>query len=124
MEWDKHYSTGITEYKSFLTGIFRFILSKENDTVSTKWQGRGNVYLLNEAGFNATQSVLYCSDEYRYSETPQGGGSLVSTGASSNETRYAGISPLSASSSILDKGKYIIVAKVLIMYRQNSGIMQ
>ncbi|OQB53587.1 MAG: hypothetical protein BWX97_00300 [Firmicutes bacterium ADurb.Bin146] len=103
---------GLQNINHFSQGIFRFILSKENDTVSTIWQGRGNVYLLNEAGFNATQSVLYCSDEYRYSETPQGGGSLVSTGASSNETRYAGISPLSASSSILDKGKYIIVAKV------------
>lgn len=96
----------------FSQGIFRFVLSQENDTVSTIWQGRGNVYLLNEAGFNVTQSVLYCSDEYRYSETQQGGGSLVSTGASANETRYSGISPLTPSSSILDKGKYIIVAKV------------
>lgn len=104
--------SGLQNINHFSQGIFRFMLSKENDTVSTIWQGRGNVNLLNETGFNVTQSVLYCSDEYRYSETPQGGGSLVSTGASSNETRYAGISPLSASSSILDKGKYIIVAKV------------
>ncbi|MFA7673040.1 MAG: hypothetical protein WCY62_04215 [Clostridia bacterium] len=104
---------------SFSQGIFRFVLSQENDTVSTIWQGRGNVYLLNEAGFNVTQSVLYCSDEYRYSETQQGGGSLVSTGASANETRYTGISPLTASSSILDKGKYIIVAKV---YSSTEGI--
>ena len=105
-------TTSVQGISSFSQGVFRFTLSESNDTVRDIWQGDGTINLLNEAGFNVTASVLYCSDEYRYSETPQGGGSLISTGASSNETRYAGISPLSASSSILDKGKYIIVAKV------------
>ena len=96
----------------FSQGIFRFMLSRNNDTVRKIWGGDSNINLLNAMGYNVTQSVLYCMNEYRYSESQQGGGSLVSTGASSNETRYAGVSELTASGSILGRGQYIIVAKV------------
>lgn len=105
-------SQGGQNINHFSQGIFKFILSHENDTVRDIWQGRGNINLLNAEGFNVTQSVLYCANEYRYSESQQGGGSLVSTGASANETRYAGVSTLTASGNILDRGQYIIVAKI------------
>ncbi len=94
----------------FSQGIFRFALSNEDDTISSIWNGKGIVKLLNEEGFEVTKSVLFASNEYRYSETQQEGGGLILEGASSNETRYGGITPLSASGSLIDKGKYVIVA--------------
>ncbi|MGI6167679.1 MAG: hypothetical protein ACOYIA_06060, partial [Eubacteriales bacterium] len=96
----------------FTYGTFNFILSDENDTLNDIWNGRGAINLLNAEGFSVTESVLYCNDEYRYSGAAQTGGSLVPGAASANETRYQGIRTLVASGSMLDKGKYIIVAKV------------
>ncbi len=97
---------------TFTHGSFGFVLSEENDTVGKIWAGEGAVNLLNEAGYAVTTSVLYCNDEYRYSSSPQSGGSLVSGAASANETQYQGIHKLVASGSSLDRGKYIISAKV------------
>ncbi len=98
--------------KSFSYGSFHFILSDGNDTVSKIWSGQSTVNLLNTEGYVASQSVLYCNDEYRYSSSAQSGGSLVAGAASANETQYQGIHTLIASGSTLDKGKYIICAKI------------
>ncbi len=98
--------------KSFTYGSFHFILSDNNDTVNDIWEGGSAINLLNAEGYVATQSVLYCNDEYRYNPSAQSGGSLVPGAASANETQYQGIHTLIASGSSLDKGKYIIVAKI------------
>lgn len=96
----------------FKYGVFRFILSDNSDMVRKIW-GNGNaVRLLNTEGYVATSSVLYCNDEYRYSSSAQTGGSLISSPASANETRYQGAHSLVASGSSLDKGNYVIAAKV------------
>lgn len=96
----------------FKQGAFRFVLSDENDEVRKIWNGGGEIKLLNAEGYSATKSVLYCNDEYRYSSTSQAGGSLTPGAASSNETKYQGAYSLVATGSMLDKGKYVIAAKV------------
>lgn len=96
----------------FKHGAFRFVLSQEIDLVRKIWSGNGEYNLLNEEGYIATRSVLYSNDEYRYSSSTQEGGSLITSAASANETRYQGAHALVASGSSLDKGKYVIAAKV------------
>ncbi|MDD4125078.1 MAG: hypothetical protein PHW77_05060, partial [Eubacteriales bacterium] len=96
----------------FTYGSFHFILSDESDMVGKIWSGESEIKLLNEEGYTAKRSVLYCNDEYRYTDSPQTGGSLIPGAASANETQYQGMHTLIASGSTLDKGKYIITAKI------------
>lgn len=97
---------------SFSYGSFHFNLSTNNDIVGKIWENGSEVKLLGDDGYIATKSVLYCNDEYRYSDSPQSGGALVPGAASANETMYQGMHTLIASGSVLDKGKYVIAAKV------------
>ncbi len=101
---------GVSENNEFKYGSFSFLLSTADDTISEIWQNKSELYLLGEEGYNIYGSVLYCADEYRYSPEQQAGGSVIHTAASSKERKYAGISELKASGTVVDAGKYLIVA--------------
>ena len=112
-DWDGVSTVEVTGGLYFSYGAFRFILSDSNDTVGKIWNGDGNVIkMLNKDGYIAAKSVLYCNDEYRYSNVTKPGGSLDSNAASTNETKYKGAHALVASGSMIDRGKYVIAAKV------------
>ena len=96
----------------FKYGSFNFVMSSAADTVSSIWSDSGELKLLNKQGYTINGSVLYCKDEYRYSEGIDDGGSLLPGIASANETKYAGISTAVNNSNLLDQGKYVICAKV------------
>lgn len=95
----------------FTYGSFAFILSENDDAVRKIWNNEDAVLMLKNNDYKAAKSVLYCNDEYRYSDTQKPGGSLTSSAASSNETIYQGAHSLVASGSLLDRGKYVIAAR-------------
>ena len=96
----------------FSYGSFMFLLSSNDDTVTNIWNGNNAYKLLNDEGYTITGSVLFCADEYRYSPDQQAGGSIIPSSASVKEMLFNGISSLKATGSVIDAGKYLIVAKV------------
>lgn len=97
----------------FSYGSFVFLLSSNDDTVSKIWSGDNAYKLLNDQNYTITGSVLFCADEYRYSPDQQAGGSIIPSSASVKEMLFSGISSLKATGSVIDAGKYLIVAKVI-----------
>ena len=107
----EHNWPGVVNGK-FSYGSFVFLLSSQDDTVSKIWNGNNAYKLLNDQNYTITGSVLFCADEYRYSPDQQAGGSIIPSSASVKEMLFSGISSLKATGSVIDAGKYLIVAKV------------
>ncbi len=110
---------GLEESDSFTYGAFTFMLSSRvDDALSTIWSSADKTKKLlglTDSQYTAyviNQSVLYCSNEYRFSGDQTEGGSIIRSSASVAQGLYAGVRTLDNGGSVIDAGKYLIVAKM------------